>query len=263
MWRGRVPLRAGWARDGRGWMLTHGPKPAREVGGTPFGLGMPAYWPRILPRPFGATCIELAHHLGVPVRDPRPRLEPTEEGRRAVEARFKRFRTSPDEPFVAVNVGSREGSAKGVPPAIWARTLEGLQEATGLPLVVVCGPGEREALHAVLEETHAKGLLPCADPIVDLPELVALFARARLVVTADTGPRHIAVATGAPVVVAMGPTDPRHTLENQGTTRVVRVTVPCGPCHNETCPLTGPEHHACMTGLDPARLVAASTELLG
>jgi len=104
-WRARVPVRAGWARDGRGWLLTHAPRPAREVAGVPLGLGLAGRWPRVLPRPFGASCIELAHMLGVSVRDTRRRLEPTEEGLAARDARFLRFQLKPGEPYVVANVG--------------------------------------------------------------------------------------------------------------------------------------------------------------
>jgi heptosyltransferase-1 len=38
---------------------------------------------------------------------------------------------------------------------------------------------------------------------------MALLTRARLVVAADTGPLHLAVALGAPVVALFGPTNPR------------------------------------------------------
>lgn len=261
-WRARIPVRAGWARDGRGWLLTHAPRPAREVGAVPLGLGRAGRWPRILPRPVGASCVELAQMLGVPVRDPRPRLAPTEEGRSALASRMERLRLGPDEPFVLANVGARPGSAKGLPADLWARTIAELHARTRLPTLLVCGPGERDALHAVLEAHSGGGTYPCADPIVDLPELVALCARARLVLTSDTGPRHVAVAAGAPVVTVCGPTDPRHTADHLELQRVVRVHVPCGPCHLERCPLPAAEHHACMTRVDPARVVAAAEELL-
>lgn len=262
VWRARVPVRAGWARDGRGLLLTHAPRPAREHGGVPLGLGVVGRWPRILPRPFGSSCVELAHMLGVPVHDPRPRLAANDEGLAAMKARFVRFRIKPGQPFVLANVGSRPGSAKALPADVWSRTLALVHQRTSLPIVVVCGPGERDALHDVLEHYEGRGTYPCADPVVDLPELVALCQRSALVLTSDTGPRHVAVASGAPVVTVCGPTDPRHTAEWLERQRVVRVEVPCGPCHLEQCNLDGAARHACMTGVDHETIVAAAEELL-
>ena len=42
--------------------------------------------------------------------------------------------------------------------------------------------------------------------------LKAVIADASVVITNDTGPRHIAAALGTPVVTLFGPTDPRWTL---------------------------------------------------
>ncbi|MEW6072553.1 MAG: hypothetical protein AB1726_08175, partial [Planctomycetota bacterium] len=66
-WRAGILRRAGWARDGRGWLLTDAMRPARERGGVPLGAGVRGRRPRHLPRPFGATCVELAGLLGVAV----------------------------------------------------------------------------------------------------------------------------------------------------------------------------------------------------
>ena len=262
VWRARVPVRVGWGRDGRGLLLTHAPRAARERGGVPLGLGRAGRWPRLLPRPVGESSIELLHVLGVPVRDTHPRLTPTEEGLAALDARLARLRLKADTPFVLANVGAREGSAKGVAPAVFAAAIAELHQRTGLVTLLSCGPGEREMLHAVQEADPGKGTYPCADPVVDLPELVALAARARLVITADHGPRHVALAAGAPVVTICGPTDARHTAAHLERQRVVQIEVPCGPCHKERCPLVGAEHHQCMTRIPPARIVAAAEELL-
>jgi len=45
-----------------------------------------------------------------------------------------------------------------------------------------------------------------------LGSLKAITARARVLVTNDTGPRHIALAMGTPVVTLFGPTDHRWTI---------------------------------------------------
>jgi heptosyltransferase-2 len=260
-WRARVPVRAGWARDGRGWLLTHAPRPAREAGGVPLGLGRSGAWPRILPRPYGTACIELAQMLGVSVRSTRPRLTPSSEGEAALRARLARLKLKPGEPFALANVGARPGSAKAVPAATWAQAIGSLHRTSGLPVMVACGPGERDALHEVIAACKGGGTLPCADPVVDLPELVSLAARARVVLSADTGVRHVAIAAGAPVVVVCGPTDPRHTSDHLERQRIVRCEVPCGPCHRELCPLEGAERHACMLRVDPERIAASAAEL--
>jgi ADP-heptose:LPS heptosyltransferase len=44
--------------------------------------------------------------------------------------------------------------------------------------------------------------------LTSLPELVALFKQARIVVSNDTGPGHIAAALGTPLVMIFGPSNP-------------------------------------------------------
>lgn len=67
------------------------------------------------------------------------------------------------------------------------------------------GPGEknlaREAIQAAGEPS------PVATPL-GLGPLMALLRRAKFVVSADTGPLHLASALGAPVIGLYGPTDP-------------------------------------------------------
>jgi heptosyltransferase II len=262
VFRARVPERIGWARDGRGLLLTQGPSAPREKGGAALGLAKKGGWPRHLPRGVGAGAIELVQMIGVTVRDPRPRLVPTEEGLAAAKARFERLRLAPDAPYVLANVGARPGSPKALAPAVFAAAIAELHRRTGLATLLACGPGERDLLHAVQDADPGKDVYPCADPTVDLPELVALASRARVVLGSDTGPRHVCAAAGAPVVVVCGPTDPRHTAAGIDDQRFVRIELDCSPCHLEACPLTGDAHHACMTRVPPDRVVAAAEELL-
>jgi ADP-heptose:LPS heptosyltransferase len=124
----------------------------------------------------------------------------------------------------------------------------------------VCGPGEEAALGAA--HPGVRSARAVLDPPAALPELAALCSESELVLTSDSGPRHVARAVGAAVVSVAGPTDPRHTAGARGREELVRTTVPCGPCHREHCPLHGDEEHACMTRIDPERIVAAALGLL-
>ena len=68
----------------------------------------------------------------------------------------------------------------------------------------------------------------------------------------------MAVALARPVVVLMGPTDPRYTAMHLERQRVLREEVECSPCHLKVCPID----HRCMEWLRPERAVAAAEELL-
>ena len=260
--RAGIPRRVGWARDGRGWLLTDAMTPALERGGVPLGLGRAGRGRRVLPRPFGRTCQELVGLLGAEVHAVRPRVSagtwpealgdwPPGENRA-------------EGGYLLVNAGCRPHSAKGVPAQLFGAAL-GELASLGLPVLVVGGPGEEAAVRAVVDAAGARGVRVRATLtwIPSLGELSALCARARVAWTADAGPLHILRAHGTPRVVLQGPCDPRHTAElGQDEIRLAS-EVDCGPCHRERCPLPGPQAQRCFTRIDPTRLVRATVELLG
>jgi heptosyltransferase I len=68
-----------------------------------------------------------------------------------------------------------------------------------------------------------------------LRELGALYRRAALLVTTDSGPMHLAAAVGTPVVALFGPTDPSRTGPYGPNHRVIRKELPCSPCFRKQC----------------------------
>ena len=75
-----------------------------------------------------------------------------------------------------------------------------LARRIGPAALTVWGPGERELAEAI------GGRIA---PPTNLRELAWILAHARVVIGADTGPLHLAVALGTDVIGLYGPTDPR------------------------------------------------------
>ena len=93
-----------------------------------------------------------------------------------------------------------------------------------------------------------------------LPEkgIAIRIRRSDVVITNDTGPRHIAAALGVPVVTIFGPTDPAWTEIDFELEHKVRVDVFCGPCQKKRCPLD----HRCMTQIRAETVFAKAAELV-
>lgn len=90
------------------------------------------------------------------------------------------------------------------PVARWAQLAGALAARPALPVVVTWGGAAEQALaRAVVDQGGEKCIIA---PATDLPELWGLLAAAGLVVAADTGPLHMAVAAGTPTVALFGPT---------------------------------------------------------
>ena len=104
--------------------------------------------------------------------------------------------------FVLLNPGAAWPN-KRWPADRFGELASSLRELSGLRSLVLWGPGEELLASSVVEASNGAAVLSPATTIVDL---FALAARARLVVSGDTGPLHIASATSTPVVALFGPT---------------------------------------------------------
>ncbi|HKO05819.1 MAG TPA: glycosyltransferase family 9 protein [Candidatus Acidoferrales bacterium] len=89
--------------------------------------------------------------------------------------------------------------------------------------LVSYGPGERSLAEAV------RAAAGSPEPLLlelDLPQLMAALRGARFFVGADTGPLHLSVALGTPVVGLYGPTDPLQTGPYSRQDVVIRNALP-------------------------------------
>jgi heptosyltransferase-1 len=92
------------------------------------------------------------------------------------------------------------------PPAAFGRVTAGIRDRHGLASVVLWGPGEQEIAGTIVQSSAGAAV---AAPATSLHDLVGLARHARLIVSGDTGPLHIAAAVGVPAVGLFGPTNPR------------------------------------------------------
>lgn len=95
-------------------------------------------------------------------------------------------------------------------PERWARAIDYVDSSAGVSVVLTGGSSklEQEHLAAIKRRLHR----PAIDlsKTTDLLTLAALIAQARLLVTVDSAPMHLAAAMHTPQVVLFGPTNPFH-----------------------------------------------------
>ena len=187
-----APVRVGWDRnrEGNALFLTHPMVSGRasQVGirhevdllyGFAEALGVHASHAEFAPQPYLA-----------------------EEGRAWAETRLAEL----PRPRIALNVGASR-AYKRWPADRWAVVADGLA-AQGLGLVFVGDRSDAEIVKAVKGQMQAKDCLDLSGQ-TNLRELAAVLDACDLLASADTGPMHIAVAVGTPVVAIFGATDPR------------------------------------------------------
>ncbi|MFG3227177.1 glycosyltransferase family 9 protein [Kitasatospora sp. NPDC048194] len=114
-------------------------------------------------------------------------------------------RPSPAPGAVVLHPGADHGSRRW-PPERFAAVARALR-ARGQPVALTAGPAELPLARAVAE---LAGLSPSAvlGGRLSFPDLAAVLAGARAVVSGDTGPAHLATALGTPSVTLFGPLSP-------------------------------------------------------
>jgi len=201
----------------------------------------------------------LARHLGCQGwEDQRQELFFSRSERLTVEGLLRAKGVEPDRPLVAICPGAGYGTSKYWYSERFAAVADALARRHGAVCYATAAPGES----AVVEEIAAAMRAPLvrfAEDEMDLGLLKPLVAATSLMIATDSGPRHYAVAFDVPVVVLMGPTDPRKTASGYERTLILRQDVACGPCYRRVCPTD----HRCMERITIEQVLAAADALMG
>lgn len=178
-------------------------------------------------------------------------IEP--DHRQEASALLDRVGLDPLRPFAVINPITR-WPTKDWEPSRFATTTLRLQQA-GIPLVFTGAPSDRAAIDAIAR--HLPSPPPRLDGLTRLKVLAEICRLARVVLTTDTGPMHLAAAMGTPVIALFGPTAPWRTGPHGPHHEVLRVPLDCSPCFKRRCHTRTYEPHACMLRLDPDIVAAA------
>ena len=215
-----VPRRIGYERDARSFLLTDHLTPPRRREVEPYKRSStdPGAW---APIPACNYYFRLATHflrsLGV---EPPAELGPLElattpdDDRAAaelLEAAGIPIESQRRTRFALLNPGAND-PAKRWPPDRFAALADYLIEHHAMTVLVNGSPAERPLVTELINHArHADRIINLTQHAMTLATLKGVVRRTRLVVTNDTGPRHIAAAFSIPVVTLFGPTDRRWT----------------------------------------------------
>jgi heptosyltransferase-2 len=237
-----IPERIGYARDGRGFLLTR-------------AIRVPL--PGEIPPHERFYYLELLHRAGIldalPVCD-RIRLQGADQARANGQARFHELGLG--DVVVGVSPGAAYGSAKRWRPEHFADTAQRLAKFLGGSVALFGSAGERSLCESVAQKMDVK-LLNLAGETT-LSEFIDLAAACRLFLTNDSGGMHVASALGVPTVAVFGPTNEIATGPTGPFASVVREPVHCAPCLKRECPID----HRCMTRLLPDKVARVALELV-
>ncbi len=193
-----IAHRAGTDRDGRGWLLSHRFAQEKSLQSAAAAYASLASW-----------------WTGSPLTDQHIELRVTEQDRSAAEILLPELRVKSHEAhrdLILLNPGAnREDKRWPADHFVQAARALSLARPAGVPprpIAVNGGPSEAALCAEIAGKSGAIDL--CARGVM-LGSLKAILQRTALLITNDTGPRHIAAALDTPTIALFGPTDCRWT----------------------------------------------------
>jgi heptosyltransferase II len=245
-WCGGAKRRIGYARYGRGPLLTEKLEP-RRIGG------------RILPEPVVESYLAIARALGCGEEPLRLELRTTESDERSANRVFQRLNLRADGRIVLLNSSGAYGGAKLWPVEYFGELARRIARTAHHDVLVMCGPKERDIARRIVDLAASDRVFSMAEQPMDLGTAKACIRRGRMMVSTDSGPRHVAAALGLPVIGLYGPMLP--VWSENPTQRAVNLVLdlPCIGCHKRICPLA---HHRCMRDLTVDRVFDETVRML-
>ncbi|MFN0019700.1 MAG: glycosyltransferase family 9 protein [Pirellulaceae bacterium] len=226
----------GYERFGRNWLLT-------DV------LPLPRSNGKLLPVSAVDFYLNLAYELGCPTESRQLELHTTSQEEAAADVILKELKISKGQQAIMLNTGSAGSSARNWPLEHGAAFARRAATELGLHVLINCGPAERMAAEEMVKlanHRQVKSLAHLPPQLRGIGPSKAVIRRMQLMVSTDSGPRHLAAAFGVPTISLSGPIDPAWSHNYQPGGITLRVEMPCSPCGERVCPL---KHHKCMQDL--------------
>ena len=236
-----IKKRGGYARDGRGFLLTEAVVPPSE----------PLYT--------GEWYRRLLFNFGIQGTWEKPTLFSTARDKTYFDQLSFASEISRNQNIIGIAPGAQFGSSKLWPVNYWVDLIHRLVEALGAKIVLLCPPSELALQQKIIENLKVPifhfGIAP--EKSLTLGLLKEVIPRLRFLITTDSGIRHFAISYNIPTLVLMGPTDHRLTASVYEQGKVLREPVECSPCQLRVCPID----HRCMVRLVPEKVFEVAKTL--
>lgn len=161
---------------------------------------------------------------------------------------------------VGVSPGSVWATKRWIPEG-YGELITQLNRVYGAKVLILGGPEDREVVKEVLSHCEVEPINLIEQS--SLKQLVALTDRCELFIGNDSGPMHIAVARGVPVIAIFGPTAPELGFSPYSPDSLVIQREldcrPCGPHGARRCPKG---HFKCMNYISAREVLEAAGRFL-
>jgi heptosyltransferase II len=161
--------------------------------------------------------------------------------------------TFPKEDYIVVNINS-EASSRRLTEQKAVELLTLLGQAVWQKIILIGAPKEVPFVHGVLKKLPHMHIESRAGK-TDLPQLAQLLASAKLLLSTDSGPAHLANALGTYTLVLFGAGNERETAPYNSELRtIIRLgQLSCEPCEKNIC--VRYDTPQCLERLDSMQIV--------
>ena len=235
-----IPKRFGYAREGRGILLTDPIKPPRwrdERHQVYYYLNIVSEIERRL---FGTATVD--------EKEPISTLQVSEDRRSEARAFLEGAGVDLSKPIIAFGAGSTNSMAKRWGGEKFAELGSRLAAELGANILLLGTKNESDVSRQVIGLANAD-IIDLAGA-TDLSAATAILCECDLFVSNDMGLAHIAAAVGTKTIVIFGPTNDVTTRPFGPDAVIVRHEVECSPCMLRECPID----HRCMRRISVDRV---------
>ncbi len=197
---------------------------------------------------------DLVHLLGCDISDYRPRLYPSPEDSQTALSALHSAGWDGRTPLVGINPGASKQHRQWFPDR-FAKVIDTLSD-TGYQCVVLGGPADRVLAEQILQHCRSKPLVLTGR--LSILQVAGLMPLLRLLITADSGPMHIAAAMGTRVLALYGVSDPVYTGPFGEGHVIIRHNEQCRGCSTEQCV----NQRACMRAITAEEVVQNARAML-
>ncbi len=238
---GGAANRAGFSRDGRGFLLTYRVRPTPQV----LAAHHVHYYLEMLRQTIGVEGDAADYALDI-----------HEPHRATMREWLGANRKRPASRLFVLAPAAAYGPAKEWPADHYAKLIDLIADRFGGECVLIGAPAERARCEQIAAASNRGAIV--AAGAANIGEVIAMLSMADGFAGNDSGCMHLAGAIGIPTVGIFGSTSPARTAPLGPRVKVIYRQIECSPCLARTCRFG---HYRCLTQVS-AEEVAQTLEAL-
>ena len=178
--------------------------------------------------------LKLAEAVGADISKKNYEFFITDADRKKAGSLLESLGVSANDRFAVLNPGGN-WNPKRWPAESFSSLGDMLADKYGVRIVISGGEKDSRLAEEILGRMKHKAVSVCGK--TKIRELAAIFEKAKLIVSGDSGPMHIAVSVGTNTAAIFGPTDPKITGPYGGRNYImIKKDIGCKvPCYDVTC----------------------------